>query len=72
MEIIEDPDVIVMGTKEELIVLHHHKATSISDKHVVAVYREFKNAGFLITAFMTSAPETILRKGIIWRRPRTS
>lgn len=72
METLEDPDFIVTGGKGELIVLRHYQVTSISEKHVVAVYREFENDGFLITAFMTSAPETILRKGVVWQRPQTS
>ena len=45
-----------------------HESTSISEKTVVAAYREFVDDGFLITAFMTSSPETILRKGILWQK----
>jgi len=71
VETIEDPDSIVTGGKGELIALRHYQATSISEKHVVVVYREFEKDGFLITAFMTSASETILRKGVIWQRPQT-
>ena len=72
VETVEDPDAIVTGRKGEFIALRHYHATSISEKHVVVVYREIENEGFLITAFMTSAPETILRKGVIWQRPQTS
>jgi hypothetical protein len=72
VETVEDPDSIVIGGKGELIALRHYQATSISEKHVVVVYREFEGDGFLITAFMTSSPETILRKGVIWQRPQTS
>ncbi len=72
VETIEDPDAIVTGGKGELIALRHYHATSISEKHVVVVYREIENDGFLITTFMTSTPGTILRKGALWQRPRTS
>jgi hypothetical protein len=72
IETIENPDYIVTGTGGELIALRHYEATSISEKHVVAVYREFTDDGFLITAFMTSRPDTILRKGIVWQKPLTS
>jgi hypothetical protein len=72
VETIEDSDYIVTGRKGELIALRHYHSTSISEKHVVAVYREFADDGFLITAFMTSDPETILRKGVVWQRPQTS
>jgi hypothetical protein len=38
--------------------------TLISEKHVVAVQREFEDDGFLITAFMTSdAPIRIVAEG---------
>jgi hypothetical protein len=72
VETVEDPDAIVTGRKGELIALRHYHATSISEKHVVVVYSEIENDGFLITAFMTSAPETMLRKGVIWQRLLTS
>jgi hypothetical protein len=68
VETIEDPDYIVAGRKGELIALRHYETTSISEKSVVAVYREFSDNGFLITAFMTSYPETILRKGVLWQK----
>ncbi|MBI3800344.1 MAG: hypothetical protein HY268_25635 [Deltaproteobacteria bacterium] len=68
VETIEDPDYIVAGREGELIALRHYERTSISEKSVVAIYREFADYGFLITAFMTSSPETILRKGIIWQK----
>lgn len=68
VETIEDPDYIVTGRKGELIALRHYKTTSISEKSVVAVYQEFANDGFLITAFMTSSPGTILRKGVLWQK----
>jgi hypothetical protein len=68
VETIEDPDYIVAGGKGELIALRHYETTSISEKSVVTVYREFADDGFLITAFMTSQPETILRKGILWQK----
>jgi hypothetical protein len=72
VETIEDPDCVVTGTKGELIAPRHYQATSISEKHVIAVYREFADDGFLITAFMTLYPDTILRKGILWQKPPTS
>ena len=68
VETIEDPDYIVAGSKGELIAMRHYETTSISEKSVVAMYREFADDGFFITAFMTSQPETILRKGILWQK----
>jgi hypothetical protein len=34
---------------------------------MVVVYKE-GDAGFIITAFMTSKPDKILRRGTIWQR----
>ena len=68
VETVEDPDYIVAGRKGEVIALRHYETTSISEKFVVVVYPELTDDGFLITAFMTSQPETILRKGILWRK----
>jgi hypothetical protein len=72
IETIEDPNAMVVGGKGELIALRYYETTVLSEKYVVAVYREFSDDGFLITAFMPSLPDTILRKGILWQKPRTS
>lgn len=72
VETIEDPDYIVAGITGEFIALRHYEATSLSEKYVVVVYRELTDDGFLITAFMTSHPETIWRKGILWQKLPTS
>lgn len=65
LESVENPDYIVQGWTDELIALKHYDRTSISEKHMVVVYKEDKE-GFIITAFMTSKKDTILRRGIIW------
>jgi hypothetical protein len=56
-ETLENPDCIVGGGQGEFIALKHYKKTSISEKE-----------GFVITAFMTSEPERIIKKGVIWRK----
>jgi len=67
-ETLEDPDIIVSGEKDEIIAIKHYVKTSISEKHAVVIYREKENDGFVITAFMTSKPEKIVKRGIIWKR----
>ena len=67
-ETLENPDIIVSGGKDEFIAVKHYIKTSISEKHVVVIYKEQENDGFVITAFMTSKPEKVIRKGIIWKR----
>lgn len=67
-ETLENPDYIVGGGQREFIALKHYKKTSISEKDVVVIYKEKEKEGFVITAFMTSEPERIIKKGVIWRK----
>ncbi len=67
-ETIENPDCIIQGEKNELITIRHYQKTSISEKHVVVVYKEESSNGFIITAFMTSKPEKIIKRGILWKK----
>lgn len=67
-ETLENPDYIVGGGQGEFIALKHYKKTSISEKDVVVIYKEKGKEGFVITAFMTSEPERIIKKGVIWRK----
>lgn len=67
-ETLEDPDIIVSVEKNEFIVIKHYIKTTISEKHAIVIYREEENDGFVITAFMTSKPEKIIKKGVIWKK----
>ena len=67
-ETLENPDSIIDGGKDELIAVRHYDHTSISEKHAVVIYKEQQNDGFVITSFMTSKPEKISEKGVIWNR----
>jgi len=67
-ETLEDPDVIVSGRRDEHIAIKHYTKTSISEKHVVVIYKEEGNNGFIITAFMTSKPEKVAKKEVIWKK----
>ncbi|MDO8126799.1 MAG: hypothetical protein Q6359_06185 [Candidatus Brocadiales bacterium] len=67
METVNTPDYIVRGSRGELLAVKHYVKTNISDKHCVVAYKE-NDEGFVITAFMTSRPETIKDKGVIWQR----
>jgi len=68
LETVSEPDFIVHGWTDELIALKHYDETVISEKHVVVVYKEIDGDGFVITAFMTSRPNQIIRRGILWQR----
>ncbi len=66
-ESIENPDYVVHGWTNELIAIKHYDKTSISEKYIVVVYKE-GNEGFIITAFMTSKHDKILKRGILWEK----
>ena len=55
------------GSKDEFIALRHYSKTDLGEKHCVVVYKENKD-GFVITAFFTSKPETIIKRGVIWQK----
>ncbi len=67
-ETLEDPDIIAFGDKKEYIAIRHYKKTSISEKHVIVIYKEMETDGFVITAFMTSKPEKVIKKGVAWKK----
>lgn len=62
-ETLDDADTIVGGKRNEFIAIKHYNKTSISEKHAIVIYKERENDGFVITAFMTSKPEKIIKKG---------
>lgn len=68
LETLEDPDYIVQGWTDELIALRHFEETTISEKYVVVIYKEENKDGFVISSFMTSKEDKILRRGIIWQK----
>ena len=72
LETIEDPDVIVDSGKGELIAIKYYTKTSISKKDMVVFFKEQGSDGFVITSFMTSKKQKIMKKGIIWKRHQTS
>lgn len=67
-ETLEGPDMIISGGKGEFIAIKYYNKTSISEKYVIVIYKEMENEGFVITSFMTSKPEKIIKKGVIWKR----
>ncbi len=67
LETVNSPDYIVKGFKEELIALKHYLKTKLGEKHCVVIYKENED-GFIITAFLTSKPEKLLKRGVIWQK----
>ena len=68
LETAHEPDYIIDGGRGEFIALKHYSKTNISEKYCAVVYRELDFDGFVITAFLTSRPERIFTKGILWKR----
>jgi len=71
LETIAEPDVIAQGWRGSLVAARHYERTPISEKDMVVVYKEASaQDGFVITAFMTSRVEKVLKRGIVWQRRR--
>ena len=69
LETIVDPDQVIEGATGESIALRHYDATNITEKTFVAIYRDEPD-GFVITSFLTSRPDKVMRKGkLLWTRP---
>lgn len=67
LETVNSPDCIVKGFKGEFIALKYYSKTNLDEKHCVVIYKENRD-GFIITAFFTSRPETIKKRGVIWQK----
>ena len=62
LETLSEPSRIIQGEQGELLALKDYESTNITEKTAVVVYRD-EDDGFVITAFFTSKPEKIERKG---------
>lgn len=62
---ITEPDFIVKGLHNEDIALKYYPDSPLGDKFLVVAYIE---DGEILTSFLTSKPEKILRRGIKWKR----
>jgi len=68
VETVANPDYVVVGVKNEWLALKRYDHTAIGPKHVVIVYREHEQDGFIVTAFMTSKADRLIKKGIQWQK----
>ncbi|HEY9702215.1 MAG TPA: hypothetical protein V6C58_07200, partial [Allocoleopsis sp.] len=69
IETIADPDYIVTGKNNELTAIKHYNKTVITEKDAIVVYKEINNNdGFVVTAWLTSKRDKILKRGIIWQK----
>jgi len=69
LETVSDPDRLTTGDMGATIALRHYPSTNITEKTCIVIYRD-EDDGFVITAFLTSKSEQILRRrNTIWTRP---
>jgi hypothetical protein len=62
----------VAGEEEAVIALRHYDSTNITEKNCVVIYRDEED-GFVITAFLTSRPDKIVRRRRnLWKRPQST
>ncbi len=72
LETLAEPSRIIEGERGESLALRDYAKTNITRKTAVVIYRDEEN-GFLITAFFTSKPDKIEKKGkVIWSQSRES
>lgn len=64
LETLSQPNRIVSGQAGESLALKDYDSTNITRKTAVVVYRD-EGDGFLITAFFTSKPEKIEKRGLL-------
>lgn len=62
LETVASPDRIVMGNAGELLAAKE----IIHGKFLIVVYRELDVDGFIITAFITSKVQSVLRRKQVW------
>jgi hypothetical protein len=67
LETLGDPDVIQEGDLGTLLAIRFYVESPLTRKHLVVVYKEIsKTDGFVLTAYITSAPSP--RRVSVWKR----
>lgn len=62
LDAVKQPDRILVGSEEELLAVRQVEA----GKFLVVVYREFKDDGFVVTAFLTRRHRSLAKRKQIW------
>lgn len=62
VETLEDPDYVIQGGDDEIIALKGYHSINSRGTYLVVVYKNEEN-GFVITSFMTTKPEKLLKEG---------
>jgi len=67
---VEKPDYVVTGWAGEYLALRYCETAPRGPKHLCVTYRELDDEGFIITTFFTSKVHKLLRRGVIWEKPK--
>jgi hypothetical protein len=62
LETVNNPSQLYVGKDGEFLAVRE----MFPGKNLVVVYREFEKDGFIITAFMTSKPQSLDRRIKLW------
>jgi len=62
LDTVANPSRILEGGTGELLAVQEIHA----NKHLVVIYREIENDGFIITAFITSKTKSLDRRNQLW------
>ena len=62
LETVTNPSRILAGGAGEFLAVQE----TLTGRHLVVIYREHKNDGFIITAFITSKTKSLNRRNQIW------
>ncbi len=72
LETLAQPYKVIEGERGESIALRNYEHTNITRKTAVVIYRDEPD-GFVITAFLTSKPDKIEKKGkVTWSQSTES
>lgn len=64
LETVAEPDIIVKGKEQEFLAVK-----KIKKQWLIVVYKETSiKDGFIITAFLTSKIQYLLKKEIVWKK----
>lgn len=62
LEVVEEPEAIARGKAGELLAMK-----PVGQRMLIVVYREVSRTdGFVVTAFFTTQPERIRKRGLVW------
>ena len=67
IDTVEGLDWLVKGWTDEVIAIKQYPVSTPEKKYLVVVYKDLPD-GFVITAFMTTKYEKILKRGILWEK----